>query len=425
MKLHRSIFTQLFPYQSGEENAPTAPAFPAPAGAMRATEQSVEEKPQDMFDRTKSPIRHPDQRLDPAMAMNETVVTPTAEQSITIDENAPAPEYPQPMNTPPVETTQLERLRPGDRDPVLVERMAELRRAPMDNMELGGATTATYAPTAPMTSVPMPLGIPSMMPGDKGKKEKKTSKSDYVDPYPDPQNPQEVAANALARMKEQERNPINKDKGAKGLALELLENFLYGLGKTPAGASVGQALLLGGTGAGAGFINKGWNEQRAAEAAIPELENDVQRTGQMVNQKFARDDKTRDNVRQDANLKRQQDRDAAQIADWARRADQRDFKMVTDAQLEAMRDEWVRTRDTKRLQLTEAEMKNRMDRADADRASREKLKGMSEAGATGHTQVTAANRSKVAALSSAVQMYKADPTPENQEKVRKAQDALK
>ena len=409
MKLHRSIFTQLFPYQSGEENAPTAPAFPAPAGAMRATEQSVEEKPQDMFDRTKSPIRHPDQRLDPAMAMNETVVTPTAEESVTIDENAPAPEYPQPMNTPPIETTQLERLRPGDRDPVLVERMAQLRRAPMDNMELGGATTATYAPTAPVTSVPMPTATPGtaspdMMPGKKEKKTKKTFTDlypNFEDPYPNPQNPQEEAANALARMQEQKRNPVNKDKGGKGLALELLENFLYGLGKTPAGASVGQALLLGGTGAGAGFINKGWNEQRAAEAAIPEPENDVQRTGQMVNQKFARDDKTRDNLRQDADLIRKRNKD---IRDAEIRRDTLDWKKEDRDRyydLEQIKQDAREAKDEKTYNLAvqrQEELKRHNLQTEGQAATNEVGRmaraGQTQAGATTRAQINSADKAR-------------------------------
>lgn len=64
-------------------------------------------------------------------------------------------------------------------------------------------------------------------------------------------------------------NPVNQDKGWKGLIKELAENFAFGLSKAQPGMNVAQALSLGATGAGAGFFNKGWNEQRRAEQEIP------------------------------------------------------------------------------------------------------------------------------------------------------------
>lgn len=94
--------------------------------------------------------------------------------------------------------------------------------------------------------------------------------------------PEEQARAALDYWTQQRENPVNKDKGWKGLVKELAENFLYGMGQTQPGMSWKDALILGGTGAGAGFVNKGWNEQRRAMAELPlaqqRLEYETQQT---------------------------------------------------------------------------------------------------------------------------------------------------
>lgn len=81
--------------------------------------------------------------------------------------------------------------------------------------------------------------------------------------------PEEQAKAGLKYWQDMRENPVNQDKGWKGLVKELIQNFLYGMGKTQPGMSITDGLILGGVGAGAGFLNKGWNEQRRAEAEIP------------------------------------------------------------------------------------------------------------------------------------------------------------
>jgi len=91
-------------------------------------------------------------------------------------------------------------------------------------------------------------------------------------PYEDPQTPAEKEQNRLAELRFRARNPRNEDRGVKGFIREMIENFAFGLSHAQGvpGISVPQALMLGGVGAGAGLANRGWNEQRAAQAQIPE-----------------------------------------------------------------------------------------------------------------------------------------------------------
>lgn len=103
--------------------------------------------------------------------------------------------------------------------------------------------------------------------------------------------PPEDAQGALKYWNDMYNNPVNQDKGWKGLVRELIQNFLHGMSKAQPGMSMTDALALGATGAGAGFFNKGWNEQRLAESMIPgaqqrvDFENQQQaREAQIANQ---------------------------------------------------------------------------------------------------------------------------------------------
>jgi len=442
MKLHRSIYSQLFPYQSGEENNPTAPAFPAPAGAMRPVESSLPNGTGDnaFGSDIPQPAPHqPDQRLNPVIA-SEQVITPTAEESVTIDEgNMPVVDQGQPINTPPIETTQLQRLQGPDRDPILVERMAELRRAPMDQMELYGGSTGGGA------RAPMPMGTPNFAtpdmpaPGAKAKKVKKTFAEQHPNfkyPYPNPENEEQVAANATAEMREQSQNPVNQDKGWKGLVKELLENFSYGLSKTPAGANWKQALLLGGVGAGAGFVNKGWNERRAAEAALPGLMEAEQMAGQRVQRERGWQDKQRDNQRQELDLIRKtregerkyeiqirtldwkkEDRDRyyelEEIKQDAReRNDEKTYNLAVERQRE------IERHNLKTEGQAEKNEVGRMARAgQSHTGAKFKLKGMSEAGMNQRQQTAAA-------LAKALADYKTDKSEASRKRILEYQKQL-
>lgn len=406
MKLHRSIFSQIFPYIAGQESA-SAQGSPA-------------SQPNDMFARTgesgDKPITQPQRppqmpfKQQPMVA-TESLVTPNAEESVTIDEgNLPVTEQGQAMGEYPLQQTQLQRLEGNpNRDPQLVNRMAELRRGPMNEMEMfaGSGGAATRAP--------MPMGTPgTMAPGggspdrkayDKEQKKfKQTFEGrypEYKDKYLNPANDQESAANATARMEYERDNPRNKDKGWKGLLRELAENFAYGMGKTPAGADWKQALLLGGVGAGAGFVNKSWNERRAAEAALPGLIDAEQRAGQMVNQKFARDDKTRDNLRQDANLIRQREKD---LRDAKIRRDTLDWKKEDRDryyELEQIKQDAREAKDEKTFQLAserqrELERHNKVTEGQAakNETGRMARAGMTQANQTARAQINSADKAR-------------------------------
>ena len=75
----------------------------------------------------------------------------------------------------------------------------------------------------------------------------------------------------LQRAEWKRENLRDEDQGFKKRLVEIIGNFLTGMSYTPDGASVKQALLLGGAGAGAGAINRTWNEQRQLDAEIPRL----------------------------------------------------------------------------------------------------------------------------------------------------------
>lgn len=93
----------------------------------------------------------------------------------------------------------------------------------------------------------------------------------FTYPYPDPVNDQQRARNALAEGFWNYDHPKNRDKGVKGFLKELAQNFGEGLSRTPQGASVKQALLLGAAGAGVGLADRSLNEKRQAERDLPGL----------------------------------------------------------------------------------------------------------------------------------------------------------
>lgn len=82
--------------------------------------------------------------------------------------------------------------------------------------------------------------------------------------------------NALAKAKYQREHLENEDHGVKGFAKEILANFLEGLSHAKPGMGLLSSLALGGVGAGAGAINRTWNEQRGLDKLIPGLEKDVE-----------------------------------------------------------------------------------------------------------------------------------------------------
>lgn len=96
--------------------------------------------------------------------------------------------------------------------------------------------------------------------------------------FENPRNANEKAQNRKAELQFKAQNPRNEDHGIKGFIKETLQNFFFGLSKAQGvpGISMGQALMLGGAGAGAGMLNRGWNEQRAAEGQLAGATQDVE-----------------------------------------------------------------------------------------------------------------------------------------------------
>lgn len=86
---------------------------------------------------------------------------------------------------------------------------------------------------------------------------------------------QQSAENSLAQARYRRANPQNEDRGVKGVLKEILGNFFEGLRHAKPGMGLKESLLLGGVGAGAGAINRTWNERRELDQLIPTLEKDV------------------------------------------------------------------------------------------------------------------------------------------------------
>lgn len=173
-------------------------------------------------------------------------------------------------------------------------------------------------------------------------------------------------------------------------------------------ASIGQQLgrgLGGALGGGiSGAFDPNADEKIGNEMVLnrdyPKWARAFQRESQETNQKLGEEYKQEqirtigeDDRRQAANLKRQEERDAAQSKRWEAMADRDRLKLLGDEELRQMRDKWALAKDAnekRRLAAVEKEMENRMTRADADRASREKIAGMNEAGRTARSAASLA-----------------------------------
>jgi hypothetical protein len=99
--------------------------------------------------------------------------------------------------------------------------------------------------------------------------EKERNRPVFTPPNPNPTTARQRAENRQAEIEFNIANPQNQDHGIKGFLKEGLANFFEGLKYAQPGMGLGQSLALGATGVGAGAISRGWNEKRAAEAALP------------------------------------------------------------------------------------------------------------------------------------------------------------
>jgi len=134
--------------------------------------------------------------------------------------------------------------------------------------------------------------------GDKkfaAKEKKAAEEADYQErlkaalPFENPQNQNERAKNRLAELRFKAENPRNEDRGVKGFIREMLQNFSYGLSGAASvpGISIPQALMLGGVGAGAGLLNRSWNEQRMAQQQLDGAYKDAAFESDLANKERA------------------------------------------------------------------------------------------------------------------------------------------
>lgn len=107
--------------------------------------------------------------------------------------------------------------------------------------------------------------------------------------YPNPQNANERRQNRLDELRFKAENPRNEDRGVKGFIREMLQNFSYGLSGAASvpGISIPQALMLGGVGAGAGLLNRSWNEQRMAQQQLDGAYKDAAFESDLANKERA------------------------------------------------------------------------------------------------------------------------------------------
>lgn len=311
---------QLFPYLRGEDDLRPAPIIPVQDAYGTASEPNV----------TPAPVGSPD--TPPATSPEQPAdgqVPGKAEYNVTIppdDSAAPTTTPAQPTDASVGNTVEPEPATPAASTGTPVEREANApgvepqRHAPVGaggvdyeiakthdanygqqatadaaagrydplpdqpaGTELGSgrATPDTPSIDAGPTPAPPPRRDKKGRPIDaKGRAIQPTweeyhAKYGYKDPYSNPQTETEVRENEHARLLETIKHPMNEDHGVKGRIKEIAQNFLAGMAQTPQGASIGQALLLGGAGAGAGLFNRGLNEQRQAERDLPGAERNL------------------------------------------------------------------------------------------------------------------------------------------------------
>lgn len=125
-----------------------------------------------------------------------------------------------------------------------------------------------------------------------------------------PLTSQQSAENALAQARYKRAHPENEDHGVKGVLKELLGNFLTGLSQAKPGMGWKESLALGGVGAGAGALNRTWNEQRQLNQLIPTLEKDAKQETQNSLRNEQISTIRRDDARGQSELLRKQDKDA-------------------------------------------------------------------------------------------------------------------
>lgn len=135
--------------------------------------------------------------------------------------------------------------------------------------------------------------------------------------------------------------------------------------------------------------------QYEAMAKVESQQNDEKRKDASF--KSIIDNRNTDNARQQADLERKAAKDTAQMKYWERKADQGDLKLAGDDELRTLRDKWMESKDkndTRRLDLVEQEMKNRMTRAANSQAGMDRRKTFDEEVRRAGAALADANKNK-------------------------------
>jgi len=201
---------------------------------------------------------------------------------------------PPPTPTPdvqPVDTSAI-----ANADPDIGRYLADTPTPPADTRGIDNSTaidTASPPQTAMLpgqgnaitTASPLPnieqqakTAIDSMSPI------KPNDNPPFVPPIASPTTELDRAKNQEAQLEYDAQYGQNKGHGIKQVLSSLLQNFAYGLSKTPQGATVAQALTLGAGGAAGGLISPNWNARRNAQEALPQAQQRVAFQQQIANQ---------------------------------------------------------------------------------------------------------------------------------------------
>jgi hypothetical protein len=246
--MYKNLYAQMFPFHSQMDS----PAFSDPRSANPTL---------------------------PGVQPNTTNLTPQALPGVP-DNGQPAA-APQ----PPVDNNPI--LNVDERYGTLTNPEAIREGVPQDFFSSSGGrdTSADYAPggqnygkgpTVPNVDYSMadPKATIDYKPDLKVEEKKKHA---GYGPELDPNaSPLDQARAAQAFWQNQANHPTNQDHGWKGTVKEIISNFLYGMSQTRPGMNMTHALLLGGAGAGAGLVNRSWNEERQANMELGPANERVQ-----------------------------------------------------------------------------------------------------------------------------------------------------
>lgn len=252
--LNKTIYATIFPHL---KNSPGPFGNTSPANRGNGSDEVLDRQgrrgpspaspvPQDV------PVQQPQQQVAPAQP---TAVQGAAQGAQSWMQTGQAPQQVAPAQPQPVAAP----LPPAQPTPPVT---GEIAGDPdYQQFQQTGMMPAGYVQPAPGSTAP------ASTPAATGSKKKKGG---GWGPEIDPNlSPEDQAKKGLAYWQDMYDNPVNQDKGWKGLMKEIIENFLWGMSHTTAGMGWKEGLALGGIGAGGGFFNKTANEQRRAARELP------------------------------------------------------------------------------------------------------------------------------------------------------------